>query len=171
MPSCSRAIAPVSPGRAYRHLPSGWSPCERSRLTFGLGFCILKPMRVKVTAARFVLMVTVVGLIAGCTSAASRESQLPEWAHSLFNDVENLSIIESKETSVVVELRGSASDMAELIKGRLDEVYDFILHEQLAVTGRTDDGSVQVVWTPSNPDESSGLGNGLWRVEATLTED
>lgn len=116
------------------------------------------------------MMLIVVGLIAGCTSAASRESQLPEWAHSLFADVENLTIVESEATSVVFELRGNASDAAKLIKGRLNEANDFILHEELTVTGETDHGSVQVVWTPSNPDESSGLGDGVWRVEATLTE-
>ena len=126
-------------------------------------------MRSSSSVGRLVMMLIGVGLIAGCASAASRESQLPEWAHSLFADVENLTIVESEATSVVFELRGNASDAAKLTKGRLDEADDFMMHEELAVTGETDHGSVQVVWTPANP-ESSGLGDGVWSVEATLTE-
>jgi hypothetical protein len=60
--------------------------------------------------------------------------------------------------------------MADLITDRLDQGNDFILHEQLMVTGETDDGRVQVVWTPANRDEFSGLGDGTWTVVATLTD-
>jgi len=105
-----------------------------------------------------------------CDGATTDESDLPKWANSLFADVEDLTQVESEEDSVAFEFRGNATGMAALIADRLDHGSDFILHEQLMVTGKTDGGRVQVVWTPSNPDEFSGLGGGTWTVVATLTD-
>ena len=132
--------------------------------------CILKSVRITDTATRLLLMVVVTALLAGCGGATTDESDLPEWAASLFADVEDLATVESGEVSVVFEYRGNATGMAGLITDRLDQGNDFILHEQLMVTGETDDGRVQVVWTPSNRDEVSGLGDGTWTVVATLTD-
>lgn len=115
------------------------------------------------------MMVVILGVIAGC-DGVSTDDDLPDWATSLFADVEGLTTVESEEPSVVFEFRGNAIGMADLITDRLDQGEDFILHEQLMVTGETDDGRVQVVWTRSNPDEFSGLGDGTWTVVATLTD-
>jgi len=133
-------------------------------------FCILKSVRLRDTATRLLLVVVVLAVVTGCDGATSDEADFPEWASSLFADLEGLTTIESEEASVVFEFRGNATGMADLITDRLDRGNDFILHEQLMVTGETDDGQVQVVWTPSNPDEFSGLGDGIWTVVATLTE-
>ncbi|HUF15367.1 MAG TPA: hypothetical protein VMQ46_05730 [Acidimicrobiia bacterium] len=116
------------------------------------------------------MVVVVLAVVTGCDGATSDEAVFPEWASSLFADVEDLTTIESEEASVVFEFRGNATGMADLITDRLDRGDDFILHEQLMVTGETDDGQVQVVWTPSNPGEFSGLGDGIWTVVATLTD-
>lgn len=127
-------------------------------------------VRLTDTATRLLLMVVVTALIAGCDGATTDEPDLPDWATSLFADVEDLTTVESEEASVVFEYRGNASGMAGLIMDRLDQGNDFILHERLMVTGQTDDGRVQVVWTPANHDEFSGLGDGTWTVVATLTD-
>jgi hypothetical protein len=52
---------------------------------------------------------------------------------------------------VVFEFTGHASDMAQVIMGRLVGAEDFALHEQLMVKGEMDNGWVQVVWTPKTP--------------------
>lgn len=132
-------------------------------------FCILKSMRLT-QPTRLLLVVAVVVVVTGCDSATTDESDLPEWARSLFADIEDLATVESEQASVVFEFRGNANGMAALITDRLDQGNDFMLHEQLMVTGETPDGRVQVVWTPSNPDEFSGLGGGTWTVVATLTD-
>ena len=108
-------------------------------------------------------------VITGCEGASTDEADLPDWATSLFADVEDLTAVESEDASVVFEFLGNATGMADLITDRLDQGDDFVLSEQLMVTGKTDDGRVQVVWTPSNPDEFSSLGDGTWTVVATLT--
>ena len=132
-------------------------------------FCILMSVRLTDTASRLLLMVVVTALIAGCDGATTDEPDLPDWATSLFADVEDLTAVESEDASVVFEFLGNATGMADLITDRLDQGDDFVLSEQLMVTGKTDDGRVQVVWTPSNPDEFSSLGDGTWTVVATLT--
>lgn len=133
-------------------------------------FCILKSVKLKDTATRLLPAVVVLAVVTGCEGATTDESDLPVWATSLFAEVEDLTTIESEKASVVFEFRGNRSAMADLITDRLDQGNDFILHEQLMVTGEADDGRVQVLWTPSNPDEFSGLGDGTWTVVATLTD-
>jgi hypothetical protein len=133
-------------------------------------FCILKSVGLKNTSTRLFLITVIIVAITGCDGASTDEADLPDWATSLFADVEDLATVESEESSVVFEFRGNATGMADLITDRLDQGEDFILHEQLMVTGETDDGKVQVVWTPSNPGEFSGLGDGKWTVVATLTD-
>lgn len=121
------------------------------------------------TCSRLLTLTAIIAVLASCLSDTNNDAGVPEWADTLFSDIENLTVIESDDRSAKFEFQGHASEMAQLIMARLDDGEDFVLHQRLAVSGETDEGSVHMVWTPTNPEESSGLGNGSWIVEATIT--
>lgn len=114
------------------------------------------------------MLVTLTGCV-GDGSSKPGEQDIPVWATSLFADIDGLILIEADDAIVEFEFRGHASEMAQTMMGRLTQADDFMLHEQLAVTGKIDEGKVQVVWTPTEPDEAPGLADGKWNVDATLT--
>jgi hypothetical protein len=115
------------------------------------------------------LAAVVLLLLTGCVGDTSDGSAPPEWAIILFSNIDGLTLIEASDIGVEYELRGRASDMAQVIMSRLTEGEDFMLHGRLMITGAVEQGQVQVVWTSIDADPPPGSGDGTWNVEATLT--
>ncbi len=60
-------------------------------------------------ASRLLQMVVIIVVIAGCDGVSTDDADLPDWATSLFADVESLTRVESEEPSVVFQFRGNAT--------------------------------------------------------------